>query len=146
MDEVNQAMSEIAGEVGAEIGSAIFAVATGDEDFGVSVTHGELDVGVCFVVAQEDVEARLALLDEVVFKSEGFTLIGDGDVFDVNSFSHERAGLAIVELVGLKEVRADPGAQIFGFADVDYDPFGIFVEVAAGGGGNGPYFFEKVHA
>ena len=72
VDEVDEAMGQVAGEVGAEVGSAILTEAAGDEDLGVAVGEGDLDVGVGLVVAEEDVEAWLALLDEVVFKGEGF--------------------------------------------------------------------------
>jgi hypothetical protein len=66
MDEVDQAVREVSGKVGAEVGGSVFAEAAGDVDSGVFLS-GELDVGVSFVVAEKDVEARLPLLDEVVF-------------------------------------------------------------------------------
>ena len=131
MDEVDEAVGEIAREVGAEIGSAILAQAAGDEDFGVALVEGELDVGVGFVVAQQDVEARLALFDEIVFKRKGLAFVVDDDVVDIDSLTHERTGLAIINLIGFKEIGADAGAQVLGFADVDDLAFGILVEVAA---------------
>ena len=36
VDEIDEAMGEIAREVGAEVGAAILAQAAGDEDFGVA--------------------------------------------------------------------------------------------------------------
>ncbi len=66
VDEFYNAIGEIAGEIRAVVGGAVLAQAAGDEDFGVTVGEGELDIGVGFVVAEEDVEAGLALLDEVV--------------------------------------------------------------------------------
>ncbi len=107
--------------------------------------QGELDVGVGLVVAQQDVEAGLALLDEVVFEGEGFALVGDGDVFEVDGLAHERAGLG-VGLVGGEEVGADAGAQVLGLADVDDLALGVLVEVAAGAGGERADFGEEVHA
>ena len=138
-------MREVAGEVGAEVGRAVFAEAAGDEDFGVAVGEGELDVGVGFVVAEEDVEAGFALLDEVVFEGEGFALIGDEDVFEVDGLAHERAGLGVGGLVGGEEVAADAGTQVLGLADVDDFALGVLVEVAASAGGEGPDFFVDVH-
>ena len=144
MDEVDEAVGEVAGEVGAEVGAAVLAQAAGDEDLGVAVAERELDVGVGLVVAQQDVEARLALLDEVVFEGEGFALVGDGDVFDVDGLAHERAGLG-VRLVGFEEVGADAGAEVLGLADVDDLALGVLVEVAAGAGGQGADFCEEIH-
>ncbi len=92
---IDEAVREVAGEIGAEVGGAVLAQAAGDEDLGVAVGERELDVGVGLVVAQQNVEARLALLDEVVFERERFVLVGDGDVFEVDGLAHERAGLGV---------------------------------------------------
>ena len=118
----------------------------GDEDLGVAIADGELDVGIGFVVAEKDVKAGLALLDEIVFKRERFAFVVDDDVVEVDGLAHEGAGFAVVGLIGNQEIGADAGAQVFGFADVDDFAFGIFVEVAAGCGGDGADFFEEVHA
>jgi hypothetical protein len=134
VDEVDEAVGQVAGEVGAEVGGTIAAQAAGDEDLGVAVGEGELDVGVGLVIAQEDIEAWLALLDEVVFEGKGLVLVGDDDVIDVDGLAHERAGLG-VGLRSFEEVRADARAQVFGLADVDDLALGVFVEVAAGRGG-----------
>ena len=146
MDQVYEAVGEIAGEEGPEVLAAVLAESAGDEDLGVAVAHGELDVGVGLVVAEEDVEAGLALLDEVIFEGQRFAFIGYGDVVDVDGLAHERAGFAIVDLVGFEEVGADAGAEVFGLADVDDFALGVFVEVAAGRGGDGADFGEEVHA
>ena len=82
MDELDDAVGEVAGKIGAVVGRAVLAQAAGDEDLGEAVGEGELDVGVGLVVAQQDVEARLALLDEVVFERQGLVLVGDEDVVD----------------------------------------------------------------
>src|SRR6185437_14878005 len=59
MDELDYAISEIARKIGAVIGGAILAQAAGDKDLWVALMQRELDIGICLVVAQEDVEARL---------------------------------------------------------------------------------------
>ncbi len=82
MDELDDAIGEVTGKVGAVVGGAVFAQAARDEDLGEAIGERELDVGVGLVVAQQDVEAGLALLDEVVFKREGLMLVGDEDVFE----------------------------------------------------------------
>ena len=134
VDEFDDAVGEVAGKVGAVVGGAVFAQAAGDEDFGEAIGEGEFDVGVGLVVAEQDVEARLALLDEVVFKSEGFVLVGDEDVVDVDGLAHEGAGFG-VGLGGFKKVGADAGAEVLGLADVDDLALGVLIEVDAGLGG-----------
>ena len=110
----------------------------------MAVGESELDVGIGLVVAQQDVEARLALLDEVVFECEGFVLVGDGDVFEVDGLAHERAGFG-VGLRGREEVAAHAGAQVLRLADVDDLALGVLVEVAAGAGGQGADFLVEIH-
>ena len=126
MDEVDDAVGEVAGEVGAVVHAAVAAETAGDEDFGPAISEGELDVGIGFVVAQQDVEAWLALLDEVVFQGKGFVLVVDEDVVDVDGVAHEGAGFG-VGLGGFEEVGADAGAEVFGLADVDDLAVGVLI-------------------
>lgn len=142
VDEIDQAMGQVAREVGAEVGTAILPQTAGYEDLGITIVHSELDIRVGFVVAEQDVEAWLALLDEVVFKGKGFALVVDGDVFDVDGFPHERAGLAVVDLVGFEKVGANAGAKVLCLADVDDHALSVFIEIAAGGGGKGTDFLQ----
>ena len=142
MDELDDAVGEVAGEVGAVVGGAVFAQAAGDEDLGEAIGERELDVGVGLVVAEQDVEARLALLDEVVFKRQRFVLVGDEDVVEVDGLAHERAGFG-VGLRGLEQVGADARAQVLGLADVDDLALGVLVEVDAGLGGQSDGFSRR---
>ena len=68
MDEIDEAVGEVAGEVRAEV-SAILTEAASDVDAG-ELFVGEFDVGVGFVVAEEDIEAGPVLLDQVVFEQQ----------------------------------------------------------------------------
>ena len=144
VDEFDDAVGKVAGKIRAVVGRAVLAKAAGDEDLGEAVGERELDVGVGLVVAQQDVEARLALLDEVVFEGQGLVLVGDEDVVEVDGLAHERAGFG-VGLRGLKQVGADARAQVLGLADVDDLAFGVLVEVHAGLGREEPDFLEEVH-
>ena len=144
MDEFDDAVGQIAGKVRAVVGSAVLAQAAGDKDFGKAVGQGELDVGVGLVVAKQDVEARLALLDEVVFKGQRLVLVGDEDVVEIDGLAHQGAGLG-VGLRGFKQIGADPRAQVLGLAHVDDFALGVFVEVHAGLRGKGADFFVEVH-
>jgi hypothetical protein len=118
VDEVHQAVGQIAGEVRAEVGGAILAQTPGDVDAGEFLI-GELDVGVGFVVAEKDIEAGLVLLDEVIFQAQGFFFVVDGDVGDIAGAVDEGAGFGFEQAVVI-EVVANAGTEIFGFADVNY--------------------------
>ena len=144
MDELDYAIGEVAGEIGAVVGRSVLAQSPRDKDLGEAVGEGELDVGVRLVVAQKNVEARLALLDEIVFEGEGLVLVGDEDIFDVNRLAHERAGFRI-GLRGFKQVRTNARAKVVGLAHVDDVAFGVLVEVDAGLGGQRADFFEEIH-
>ncbi len=144
VDEVDQPMREVARKIRAEVGAAVFTQAAGDEDLGIAVGEGDLDVGVGLVVAQQDVEARLALLDEIVLEREGLMLVGHRDVIHVDRLAHQRAGLG-VSLRRSQEVGAHAGAQVLGLADVDHLALGVLVEIAAGEGREGADFREQIH-
>ena len=144
MDQFDDTVGEVAGKVGAVVGGAVLAEAAGDEDLGIAIGERELYVWVGLVVAQEDVEARLALLDQVVFEGEGFVLVGDEDVVDVDGLAHEGAGFGVC-LGGLKQVGADAGAEVLGLPDVDDLAFGVLVEVHAWLGGEKADFLDEIH-
>jgi len=78
------------------------------------------------------------------FEREGLAFVVDENVLDVDGLAHERAGLC-VGLRGFEEVRTDPGAEIFGFADIDDLALGVFVEVDAGFRRERSDFFFEVH-
>ena len=106
--------------------------------------EGELDVRVGLIVAQQDVESRLALLNEVVFEGKGLVFVGHENVLDIDGLSHKRAGLG-VGLRSFKQIRPDAGTQILGLADVDHFAFCVLVEIHAGLGGKCPDFLVEVH-
>src|SRR6202044_3363848 len=95
---------------------------------------GQLDIRVSFVVAQENVVARLPLFDEIVFERERFFFIIDVDVIDSPRLADQRSGLDVGQPVVI-EITADAAAQIFGFADVQHGSMGVLVEVNARQGG-----------
>src|ERR1019366_6722142 len=86
VDEVHQAVRQVGGEVGAEVGGAVLAQSPGHVDARVLFV-GQLDVGESLVVAQQDVEARLVLLDEVVFEGEGFLPVSRTAINKLDDFS-----------------------------------------------------------
>ena len=144
MDQLDDAPGQAAGKVRAVVGRAVLQQPPRDEDLGEAVAHGELDIGIALVVLEQDVEARLALLDEVGFEGQRFALVADQDVFEIDGLAHQRAGFG-VGLRGFQQVRANARAQVLGLAHVDHRTFGVLVEVNAGLGGQGADFLVEVH-
>jgi hypothetical protein len=144
MNQLDHAVSQVAGKVRAVVGRAVLAQPPGDKDLGKAVGQRELHVGVGLVVAQQDVEARLALLDEVVFERQRLVLVGHQDVFQIDGLAHQRAGLG-VGLRGFQQIRPDARAQVLGLAHVDHLALGVLVEVHAGLRGQSADFLVEVH-
>ena len=86
VNEVHQAVRQIAGEVGPEVGGAVFQQPARDVDARI-LFAGQLDVRIGLVVAQQDVEARLVLLDEIVLERQRFFVVVDQDVVDIARFA-----------------------------------------------------------
>ena len=90
---------------------------------------GQLQVRIVLIVAQQDVVARRALLDQVVLERERLDhRVGD-DHFEAHRFIQQRV-VARAHPVGA-EVRARPIAQGPGLADIQRLAFCVVVEVDA---------------
>jgi len=144
VEQVRDAVRQIAWEVRTVVGAAILAQPAGDEDLGIAIGQRELDVGVGLVVAQQDVEARLALLDEVVFQRQRLAFVVDQDVVDIDGLAHQRAGLRI-GLRGFEQIGAHSRAQVLRLADIDDLALGVLVQVHAGLRGQCADFLLQVH-
>ncbi len=145
VNEFRNAVSEIPRKIGPVVGAAILAQAPRDEHLGIALVERELHIGISLVVAQQDIEARLALLNQVVLERERFVFVGDEDVIDVHGLAHQRSGLGI-GLRSFKKIGANPGAQALGLADVDDLSFGVLVEVHAGLRRQGSDFLVEIHS
>ena len=128
--EVHQPVGQVARKEGAEVRGAVLAQAPRHVHARVFLA-GELDVRIRLVVAQQDVEARFVLLDEVVLECQCLFLVVHQDVVEVARFRDQTAGLGVRQLV-FGEVAAHAVAQQFGLADVDDLAGGVLVEVHAG--------------
>ncbi len=104
----------------------------------------KLDVRIGLVVAQQDIEARLALLDEVVFEGQSLAFVVDEDVVQIDGLAHQGTCLG-VRLRGFEQVRTDAGAEVLRLADVDDLAVCVLVEIDPGLGGEGPDFFLEIH-
>ena len=144
MDEIDDAIRKVGREVRAVILASVLAQPASDVHPGPALAERELDVGVGLIVAQQDVETWLALLDQVVFERKRFLVVGDDDVLDVDGFANERAGLSVFP-AAFVEIAGHAAAEILRLAHIDHVAFGILVEVHAGFGGNGPNFRQQVH-
>ena len=88
MNKVHKAMRQVGREVRPKVGGSILAQAPRDIHPRVAF-GGELDVGVGFIVPQQDVVARLPLLDEVVFECERFLFVIDLNEVDLARFAQQ---------------------------------------------------------
>ena len=118
VDQIHQLVREPGREVGAEIDGAIFFQAAGDVDARKFFKRRVADVGIGLVVAQQHVEFRLVLLDEVVFERQRFFFVVDDDVIHVGNFADERAGFGVLP-IGLEKVGAHAAAQRARLAHVE---------------------------
>ena len=125
--------ARLPGKVRPGVSRAVFNEPSGYIDSRKSLV-GEFDVRVGLVVAQQDVEARLVLLDEIVFKCERFLLVIDEDVVDVARFRDQRAGLDVRQLVFV-EIAANARPEHLRLADVDDFSRGVLVQIHAGAEG-----------
>jgi hypothetical protein len=144
VDEFDDAIGEIVREIGAEIERAIFREPAGDVDAGIGFEGGVADVGVRFVVAEEDIEFGAVLLDEAVFEGEGLFFVVDDDRFQIGDLADERTGFG-VERARVGEIGADAIAEDAGLADVENHAGGVLEEIDAGLQGKGRDFFVEIH-
>ena len=129
VDEMHQPVRQVGREVGTEIGGAVLAQAPRHVHTRVALA-GQLDVGVGFVVAQQHVEARLVLLDQVVFERQRFLFVIHQNVVDIARFRDQAARFGISQLV-FGKVAAHPMPQHLGFADVDDPAAAVLVQIHA---------------
>src|SRR4030095_15575405 len=106
---------------------------------------GELQEGIVFVVAQDDVVARPVLAHHVGLEHQRLELVVGDDVLEVADLADQRVGLGIAR-ARLLEVRAHAAPQGGGLADVEYLLLAVPVQVDAGLVGHpGELVFEEAH-
>src|SRR5665811_1940905 len=94
--------------------------------------------------ASRTVEARLKLLDEVVFERQRLALVIDQDRGHVGRLAHQRVGFGLGN-TRFQEIRAHAAPQRLGLADVDHLSGGVLELVDAGLGGEVGEFFRGDH-
>ena len=144
VDQIHQAVCQISWKVRAIVDAAVFLKAPRDKDAREALAQRELDIWIGLVITQQDVEAWLLRLDQVIFERQRLMLIGNDDILNVHRLAHQRAGLC-VGLRGLQQIRTHPRPQALGLADVDHLSLGVLVEVHAGLSGQSTNFFLQIH-
>ena len=92
---------------------------------------GQLDVRIRLVVAQQDVEARLVLLDQVVFERQRLFFVIDQDVVDIARLADQRPVLTSASC--RRRSSCGPAMpQDFGLADVDDPAVRVLVQIHSG--------------
>src|SRR3984893_17526092 len=82
VNEVDQPMRQVTGKVRPVVRGPILHETSRDVYTGIFFV-GQLDVGKSFVIAQQNVEAWLPLLDEIVLERQRFFVVVDQNVLDV---------------------------------------------------------------
>ena len=107
MNQVDDPIGQAGWKKRAVVRTAVFAQPSRHIDAWEALAQGKLHVGIGLVIAQQDVEFRLALLDQIVFEREGFLVVGDHDVIDIDGLAHKRTGFGVGP-AGLVEVGSHP--------------------------------------
>jgi len=143
VNKVNQPVRQISGKIRAEITAAVLHNAPGHVNARIFFVC-QPDVWECLVIAQQDVKARLVLLDEIVFKRQSFFVVVDLYKIDVARFGNQASGLCFRQPVVIK-ITAHAAAKVLRLADIEDTPLCIFVEVNARPGGKLRNFLAKFH-
>ena len=121
VDQIDDAIREIGREIGTVIRAAVFAQAARDVNPRPALAQREFHVGIGLVVAQQDVESRLALLDKIVLQRQRLFVVRDDNVVNVDRLAHQRASLGVLPSAFVK-IAGHAAAQILRLADVDDFP------------------------
>jgi len=94
VNEAHQPVGQIGRKVWPVIRRSVFPQPARDVNPRIFLI-GQLDIRVSFVVAKQDIEARLPLLDQVIFESQRLFFVVDQDVFQVCRGRDQAGGLGI---------------------------------------------------
>ena len=101
VNEMHQPVRQVAGKIRPEVSRAVFYQTPRDIHARIPLA-GQLDIRIGFVVPQQNVEARLILLDQVVLERQRLFLVVDQNVIDVARLGDQRPGLDLESLSSLK--------------------------------------------
>src|ERR1700680_1177893 len=145
MDQVDDPVRQIGREVGTIVRTAIFAQTSRDVDARPALAERELYIRVGLVIAQQDVESRLALLDQIIFEGQRLFVVCNHDVINVDGLAYQGSGLGIFP-PSFVEITGHAAAQVLRLAHINDVALGVLVEIDAGFHRNGADFGLQVHA
>ena len=145
VDQVHQPVRQAGREVRAEIDRAVLVQPPRHVHARILLERRVANVGIGLVVAQQNVEFRLVLLDQFVFERQRFFLVVDDDVFEVGRLAHQRAGLRVLP-ARFQKVRAHAAAQRARLPHVDDRFSRILEQVHPRLGGQTGDFFAEFHS
>ena len=130
-EEFQQGLGVHHGAVGPEIARTVAHEPAGEEDLG-KLVGGHAYPGIGLGVLQQDVVARLVLLDQIVFQKQGVSLRVHDRILDVGNLRDQYPGLGR-EPVRVHEVLRDPLVEVLGLAYINHRSLGVIVSVDPGG-------------
>jgi tetratricopeptide (TPR) repeat protein len=143
MDEVRQAVRQVAWKVWAIVCGPVLHDAARHVNARPALVR-EPDVRIRLVIAQQNIEARFVLLDEIVFKRQRLFVVIDLDEVKITRFSDQAPCFGFCQPVFV-EVAPYAAPKILRLANVQNGAFAIFIKVNAGLGGKLRYFLTKFH-
>src|SRR5712691_68820 len=128
VDQVNDSVRQVGREVRAIVGAAIFSEPARDIYSREALSQRQLYIGISLIVAQQDVETRLPLLDEVIFKRERLFVICNDDIVNVHRLADQGSSLGILHPAFMK-VGANAAAKVLGLAHINNLALGVLVQI-----------------
>src|SRR5438309_8617764 len=117
MNEVDETVREVPRKVRTKVLASVTPQLSRHEHLGMTVGDGQLDIRIRLVITQQDVIARLLLLDEVVLEGQRLALVGNDDIVHIHRIANERAGLRVL-LRRTQKVAANARTQALRLADI----------------------------
>ena len=146
--QVGEHLQKVAGmehrAVGAEIPRTVLDNAPGQEHLRKIVGRNAYP-RIGLRVLQQDVVARLVLLDQIVFQQEGVGFGLHHGILRVGDLADEDARLP-VKARRVDEILGHPFVEVLGLADIDYRPVGIVITVHARRMRKQRYLLSYVHS
>src|ERR1700688_1271721 len=126
MNQVHDAISEACWEIRTVVRTSVLLKPPRNEHARVTLAQGQLHIGISLIVAQQNVKARLLLLDEMILKRQRLFVVGYDNVVNVDRFANKCVGFGVFKSA-LTKVRTDAAAQVICLANIDNLPLGVLI-------------------
>jgi len=131
MEELHQIAGMDHTAVRPKIAGTIPDHATGKED-SWKIFSTDADPRICLRILEENVIARLELLDKIVLKKQCIRFRFNHGIFGISNLRDHHRSLAGKSLSG-HEILSDPLVQVLGLAHINHIPLSVIISVDAGG-------------